>query len=101
MQTFDFPDVFDIKRDPGLALFATVQNRKEPVSVRMERCLIAGQVCQRALEEGNLFAVDGRLAEIQSAACSGDSLEFIERTRFLARASSDGASASELGRRAF
>ncbi|MFR7443348.1 MAG: hypothetical protein ACLUUO_07550 [Sellimonas intestinalis] len=31
----------------------------------MERCLIAGQVCQRALEEGNLFAVDGRLAEIQ------------------------------------
>ena len=45
--------------------------------------MIAGQVCQRAMEEGNLFAVDGRLAEIQSAACSGDSLEFIERTRFL------------------
>lgn len=81
-ENFDFL-MYSILNEIRDWLFATVQNRKEPVSVRMERCLIAGQVCQRALEEGNLFAVDGRLAEIQSAACSGDSLEFIERTRFL------------------
>lgn len=64
-------------------LFRIVQNRSEPISVRMKRCYEIGKFCQTALEKGGLFGIEERLEQFQQEICEGEPLGFTEKAEFL------------------
>lgn len=64
-------------------LFQIVQNRDEPVAVRMERCLKAGIICQNEFDNGNLFGVEEKIRKITKDICTGESPGFQEKEDFL------------------
>lgn len=64
-------------------LFRMIQNREEAAEVRMKRCLTAGKVCQKALEEGGLFGIEEELEQIRQEACGGEPLGFEAKSAFL------------------
>ncbi|MEE0780302.1 MAG: hypothetical protein U0M78_01520 [Sellimonas sp.] len=49
----------------------------------MKRCLTAGKVCQKALEEGGLFGIEEELEQIRQEACGGEPLGFEAKSAFL------------------
>ena len=80
-EEFDFL-LFSCLNDAREILFQIIQNRREPVSVRMGKCLAIAEKLEQALEEGKIFEIGEELEMIRSQDGQEFTLPFRERKSF-------------------